>query len=39
MIDDKEGYKRDPRHSELVEINSKIHDHNERIKNIARVAE
>jgi hypothetical protein len=35
---DDEGYRRDPRHSELVEINSQINDHNERIKNITRVA-
>lgn len=36
---DEEGYRRDPRHSELVDINSQINNHNERIKNITRVAE
>jgi len=36
---DDEGFRRDPRHSELVDINSQIHNHNERIKNIARTAE
>lgn len=38
-MEDDFGYKRDPRHSELVEINQQIDGHNERIKNIARVAE
>ncbi len=36
---DDEVHQRDPRHSELVDINSKIHNHNQRIINITRVAE
>jgi hypothetical protein len=36
---DEDGYKRDPRNSELAEINQQINGQNERIKNITKVAE